>query len=222
MTAAASPLRRPPRQARSRATSDAIIAAGLALLAERDFGTVTIADVVHRAGVSIGGFYARFRGKEALLHALAEEVIGDCADGLESALSASRMAGAPLERVIREYIRVMFAKFREHREAIVQIRRHAGSGDAHQARLVAGFNQQVHGRLRTLLAERKREIRHPDPALAANVGLFMVSAAAREAVLAGAIRAYPITIGDAGLVDELSRAYLAYLTAPPAKPRGKR
>ncbi|MBL8989633.1 MAG: TetR/AcrR family transcriptional regulator, partial [Gemmatimonadetes bacterium] len=123
---APSPLSRPPRQARSRATSDAIVAAGLALLAERDFATVTIAEVVDRAGVSIGGFYARFRGKEALLHALAEEVLGDCADGLEAALNSRRMAGAPLARVIRAYVRVMIAKFREHRAAIIQIRRHAG------------------------------------------------------------------------------------------------
>lgn len=217
-----SPLSRPPRQARSRATSDAIVAAGLALLAERDFATVTIAEVVDRAGVSIGGFYARFRGKEALLHALAEEVLGDCADGFEAALNSRRMAGAPLARVIRAYVRVMIAKFREHRAAIIQIRRHAGAGDAHQARLVAAFNQRVHGRLRALLAERRSQIRHPDPDLAANIGLFMVSAAAREAVLAGAIRAYLISIDDAGLVEELTRAYLAYLTATPARARGKR
>lgn len=219
---APSPLSRPPRQARSRATSDAIVAAGLALLAERDFATVTIAEVVDRAGVSIGGFYARFRGKEALLHALAEEVLADCADGLEAALNSRRMAGAPLARVIRAYVRVMIAKFREHRAAIIQIRRHAGAGDAHQARLVAAFNQRVHGRLRALLAERRSQIRHPDPDLAANIGLFMVSAAAREAVLAGAIRAYPISIDDAGLVEELTRAYLAYLTATPARARAKR
>ncbi|MFN0182093.1 MAG: TetR/AcrR family transcriptional regulator [Gemmatimonadales bacterium] len=216
MAALASPLRTPARQARSQVTSDAIVEAGLALLRERDFATLSVAEVAERAGVSIGGFYARFRGKEALLHALADEVIGDCATGLEEALRPDRMARASLPRVIRAYVGAVVAKFREHRVAIVQILRHVRQGDRHLGGVVADFNQRVHGRLRALLADRRDQIGHPDPTLAVNFGLFLVSAGAREAILSDSLRVYPIEVADAKLVDELTRAYLAYLA-----PKGK-
>ncbi|MBC7894397.1 MAG: TetR/AcrR family transcriptional regulator [Cytophagaceae bacterium] len=211
------PPRRPPalahpaRQPRAERTSDAIIEAGLALLRERDFAAVSVAEIAARAGVSVGGFYARFEGKEALLHALAAEVIADCSGALDRALAPSRMARASVEGVVRAYVRVMITKFREHRNAIVQVIRHARAGDPLHGLAVRDFNDHVHGRLRALLHERRHLIAHPDPDAAVNIGLFLVSAAAREGVLSDNLRAYPIKVTDSMLITELTRAYVAYL-----------
>ncbi len=204
-------LARPAQQARAHRTSDAIMEAGRALLRERDFADVTVADIARAAGVSVGGFYARFEGKEALLHVLSGEIMSDCATTLDRALSPGRMAGASVEVVIRAYVRVMIRKFSEHRNAIVQVIRHARAGDPLHGLAVRDFNDRVHGRLIALLQERRAEIAHPDPDLAMNVGLFLVSAGAREAILADALRAYPVTVNDDRLIEELTRAYVAYL-----------
>src|SRR5687768_17465940 len=58
---------RPPLQARSRRTLDRIVAASHALIAERGRGGLTVQDVIARARVSVGSFYARFSGREELL-----------------------------------------------------------------------------------------------------------------------------------------------------------
>ncbi|MEW5917890.1 MAG: TetR/AcrR family transcriptional regulator [Gemmatimonadota bacterium] len=216
-TDAPPPLARPAHQSRARKTSDAIIAAGLALLREHNFDEVSVAAIAQRAGVSVGGFYARFEGKEALLHALAAEVISDCYAALDHVFAPSRIARASIEGVVRAYVRVMVTKFREHRAAIVQIIRHARAGDPLHGLAVRDFNDRVHGRLRTLLQERRAFIGHPDPDFAVNIGLFLVSAAAREAVLGDALRAYPIQVTDDALIEELTRAYVAYL-----KPRAQK
>ena len=216
------PLTRPARQSRARKTSDAIVRAGLHLLRERDFETVTVADIASRAGVSVGGFYARFEGKEALLHSLAAEVLADCYVALDRAFAPKRVARASVEDVVRAYVRVMVEKFRKHRDAIRQIIRHARAGDPLHGLAVRDFNDRVHGRLRELLQERRAFIEHPDPDYAVNIGLFLVSAAAREAVLGDALRAYPIKVTDASLIEELTNAYVAYLKPRPRFKRTRR
>lgn len=207
----ATPLASPSKQRRSEVTAQAIVAAGLALMHERDFDTIAVADVTRRAKVSIGGFYARFRGKDALLHALAQSVTDDCAAALERALGRAGTGPATLEQLVRGYVKVMIAKFRAHRRAIVQIMRYARSGDPHLAELLQRFNQRVHGRFRELAGHHLAEVRHPDPRSAINVGLFAVSAAAREAVLGNGLQVYPVSLPDARLVEELVRLYLGYL-----------
>jgi len=214
MPPATASLTKPAQQARSRSTSDAIVRAGLELLREQDFERVSVATIARRAGVSIGGFYARFTGKEALVHALAIEVLDDCTNALDAALTARRIARTNAEGVVRAYVRTMIEKFREHRSTILMIMRHARAGDREHQAAVRRFNDHVHGRLRALLHERRKQITHPDPDFAVNIGLFLVSAAAREAVLGDVLRAYPVQVTDAMLVSELTTAYVAYLGVP--------
>jgi len=64
----------PPRQRRSQDTLDAISSATRTLLRTRSFRVLTIQDIVKAANSSAGSFYARFKGKRALLHYLHEEM----------------------------------------------------------------------------------------------------------------------------------------------------
>ncbi len=63
----------PPQQQRSRKTLSAISQATKRLLEKHTFAELTIEQIVKEAGTSIGSFYARFKGKRALLHHLHEE-----------------------------------------------------------------------------------------------------------------------------------------------------
>lgn len=69
--ALATPL--PAKQARSRKTRDALIAAGWKLLARHPWDNVTINDIVKTAGVSVGSFYTRFADKDVYFETLASE-----------------------------------------------------------------------------------------------------------------------------------------------------
>jgi AcrR family transcriptional regulator len=63
----------PTKQARSRKTRDAMIAAAWKLLQAQPWQDISINDIVKTAGSSVGAFYSRFKDKEALLEALAAE-----------------------------------------------------------------------------------------------------------------------------------------------------
>ena len=64
----------PPLQRRSQDTLDAISSATKELLRTRSFRELTIQDIVRAANSSAGSFYARFKGKRALLHFLHQEL----------------------------------------------------------------------------------------------------------------------------------------------------
>ena len=76
-----------PKQARSRESHRKILEATLALLEDRHFEAMTIADIAEVAGVAVGNFYKRFKNKEALLPHLYEEYnrrFGEFAEGVQS------------------------------------------------------------------------------------------------------------------------------------------
>jgi AcrR family transcriptional regulator len=71
----ASDQRRRPRQARSRATCEAIVEAASQILERHGPAALTTTRVAERAGVSIGTLYQYFAGKEAILAAAARRAL---------------------------------------------------------------------------------------------------------------------------------------------------
>ena len=55
-------------QSRSKDTEKALAHAARELLSNRSFSEIRVDEVAREAGLSVGGFYARFQGKNALLH----------------------------------------------------------------------------------------------------------------------------------------------------------
>jgi len=199
-------------QERSQRTEAALARALAELTKERPFEDISVADVAKRAGVAVGTVYRRFRDKRAMLHLSDTAFVDDCRRAFDDELSDERMAGLRLEQLARAYIDLMIRKFREHRTAILQVQRNADPRDAAiYARRAAEFNAHVHGRFRTLLRERRKEITHPDLETALNLAIFFASAAARDAMWRQSLKAYPIQIDDAAFVHELTRAFVAYL-----------
>jgi len=199
-------------QRRSRETEAALAKAVAELSRDRPFEEITVADVAKRAGVAVGTVYRRFRNKRALLHLADTAFVDDCREAFDEELADERVAGLDLEGLARAYISVMIRKFRQHRVAILQVTRNADPRDgAIYARRAQEFNAHVHGRFRDLLRRRRREIEHPDVETALNLAIFFASAAARDAIWRQSLKAYPIQIDDARLIDELTRAFVAYL-----------
>jgi AcrR family transcriptional regulator len=58
------------RQKRGQVTYDALVETCFALLQEKEFDEISIAELAQQAGYSVGAFYARFRSKDELFHAM--------------------------------------------------------------------------------------------------------------------------------------------------------
>jgi AcrR family transcriptional regulator len=208
---------RPAQQARSRQTQERIVAAALRLFEQRGFAQTGVADIASDAGVSVGGFYARFAGKQALLDWFYFDFVRRLRQRARRLLDPQRWRGRGCRPIVAAYIAMAARGFRTHREVLravaVRIR---GGADADFAARIQAVNRELHGGLTRLLLERRRQIGHPDAELAIGVGLNFVSAALREYILfAPAIpqrRGVPLQ----RLIQELTDAYCAYLRLSPA------
>jgi len=100
--------RRRPRQARSRATTDAILTAAARVLGKRGYAGTTTNHVAAEAGVSIGSLYEYYPSKDALVVALLEAHIAEASAVLEEAATtvASRPDGA-LDWMIGTFVAAM-------------------------------------------------------------------------------------------------------------------
>ncbi len=78
-------------------------------------------------------------------------------------------------------------------------------------RMTDALDAHLRDALERLLRARSAEIAHPSPKRAARVGLLMLDATIREAVLFATDRGGPLGVGDAELRRELTRSYLGYL-----------
>ena len=98
---------------RSRAqTRERLLAAGLALFAERGLHGVTSHDVAARAGVAAGTFYLHFKDKRELLRVIAAETIALLRERLDRATRAARGS----REGVAAFSEALLAFAEEHRE----------------------------------------------------------------------------------------------------------
>jgi AcrR family transcriptional regulator len=200
----------PPRQARSRETERAIATALSALLREKPFSDISVAEIAAAARVSVGGFYARFASKDALL-AMVELSILEQFDATAAAtLDPAQFVGKGIREVAIAYTTLLVTHFRRHRTEIIQILRYTRPRSPTEERLRA-FNIGVHDRVRALLAERVADISGDDPMRTINLGLFIASAACRDAVLTRNLEVYPVEVDDDLLSQELGESFFRHL-----------
>ena len=203
---------RPPQQARSQRTLDRILDAAEALVADKGFEDATVAEVVRRAGSSVGAFYSRFRDKDALLHALYDRHHQQAIATADDALDPVRWAGAATPRILRAVIRFLVRIYREQaglmRAFAIRIRQDP-EFRARRERL----SQYVADRLVSLLRPRFSELGHRDPERAIGFGLTVVASSLESAILFGELRVAGLAPSDDDLAAELAALFLAYLGA---------
>ena len=184
---------RPPLQARSRRTLGRIVEASLVLIAERGRDAVTVQDVVARARVSVGSFYARFSGREELLRHLDDELAARERGRWDGAFADRITADSPLEARVRAVVELLLGS-------------------------AAGLSADSHALLRTtaaaILLTDRRGLTHPEPDQAVEL--------AYSATL-GVVRNRPSGWSDERLVGEVARMWLGYLgdgTGRAEEPKG--
>jgi AcrR family transcriptional regulator len=194
--------RKRPRQARSRATVDAILAATARVLVKRGYDDLTTNAVATAAGVSIGSLYQYFPNKTALIAALIEHHI----EQMNSAVLAelARVAQLPIAEaarcVIELTIRAHSIDPDLHRVLTEQVPRVGKLAKLREA------DEICHRMVAGLLAARRAEVAIRDPDLAAFVLVSTIESIVHRAALL-----YPHRLRDARLVDEATLLVTRYL-----------
>ncbi len=102
---------RPPQQARSRESLHKVLAAAEHVLAEQGIEEFTVAAVAERAGMSVGAIYRRFVGKNQLLYAVKDQLLGQLESGVSEAL---RAAPPGLAGIVGAFTRALADTFARH------------------------------------------------------------------------------------------------------------
>ena len=200
---------RPPQQSRSQETLDRILDAAEQVLAEKSFGEATLAEIMDRAGVTVGAFYRRYPDKNALLRHLDERFFAELLTRGEVLFDAARWENVPTRQIIDQFCIEAVEVYSARRGLLRSLFLRART-DAVLQQSALHVNQAFISKLRGLLMPRRNELTHPDPERAIELGFMMVVGALRELVVFGETWPAP-PAHTPELAREISRMYRGYL-----------
>jgi AcrR family transcriptional regulator len=137
-----------PRQRRKHARPAEILAAGLALFAERGFSATRLDDVAERAGIAKGTIYRYFATKEDLFEAVVRDAFAPLLGNMTAAMARPDIGATALVRLMIETV---------YREIVATPRREILRLLVAEAKrfpnLVAFYHREAVGRARAIAAE---------------------------------------------------------------------
>ena len=206
-----------PKQKRSAETLVRILDAAESLITEGGVLDASIPEIVRRARSSVGGFYARFRDKDALLLALEERFFHDINQRLERIADPERWAAAPLHDIVRAGVHELVTTTREKKNLLAAfvVR---GARDTHIQKDLLAFRELIFARMSPLFLAAAKGARHPDPERAVHLVIQMVFALMMQVVVTGEVRAGGSTLSDDEFGDELVALLDGYLGLSPRPP----
>jgi AcrR family transcriptional regulator len=211
---------RPPQQTRSQETLDRILDAAERVLEEKSFTEATLAEIMERAGVTVGAFYRRFPDKDALLHLLDERFFHEMKERADELLDPDHWRGASVTEILTEFARTAVDVYVAKRGVARSVFLRARVDPVIQAtgRTVNAHNIE---RLRLLLLDpsRRAEVTHPDPERAIALGFMMFFGALRETTVFGEVWPEHRELVGQNLGDEMAHLYLSYLGVRDEKAR---
>ena len=211
-----------PRQARSRATLERLLDATAALLAEKPFDQASVAEIVQRAGTSVGAFYGRFADKESLLDCFDERFFELGRAACDEFFASDQWRAASLEESAAQLVSLLVCNHRRHRGILtaLALRGRAQSESGFRER-AAFHNRYVLEKVKEQMLASSAQIGHPDPARAVELAFVFTVSSVRAVILFDDVAGLPPPT-DEELTAELTHSFLAFLgagdsrAAPPA------
>lgn len=206
---------RRPKQRRSRATLEKLLAAGIALLAEKGYEGLSIADLSARASVSVGSIYQRFDGKEALFAALQERIL-ESIDAEQADLFRTIDRAQPDARLVAEAVDRLAALLRRN-EPLLRVMILRGAVDEATRQRGSRSSLGLARAFENFLLSSIRAFGHEQPELAADIAFRIVYATLTRRIMSGARFESDADTSWDQLAAEVGRACAAYLLAPPGR-----
>jgi AcrR family transcriptional regulator len=195
-------VRKVPRQARSRATVEAILQAGARVLGNRGLDAFTTNEVAEVAGVSIGSLYQYFPDKLSLIDAIRRRHLDDVLSVLRQTEQGQKSLSQLATELVDGMIKVHSIEPALHRVLLDEAPRYDGS------RAIQGiFETEYMGRYNALVAAGQSRATQVDIDIAAQV-----LSSAVEGVIHNAARRGMLASLD--LKRELVHLVCTYLAAP--------
>lgn len=205
--------RKMPRQERSRAMVETILAATARVLTREGFDKLSTNRVAEVAGVSVGSLYQYFPSKEALVAALVERHAEEMLAVLRGLVASA--GAAPVEEATRAVVKALVEAHavapRLHRVIMEQVPRTGRLGRLH------GVEDEVMKMVRGYLEAHRDELAVPDLDTAAFVAVTAVEGLTHSAVIYA-----PERLCDELLIDEIVRLVVGDLTGGRIAARRKR
>lgn len=171
---------RPPRQQRSKASLERVLAAGAEVLVEGGYSAFTINEVARRAAASSGLIYARFEHKAALFEAVMVHELARMVDDENAAIEEIASRGLATGELIEEVVRLLADI--AHREApLTRVFMERTTVDPALLTPVKRL-RTAPLRIAELLVERRDDIRHDDPRRAADMAFWIVTSSLERRV----------------------------------------
>ena len=199
-----------PKQARSEQTLLRLLDAAEELIREKGFADVSIPEIVHRAGSSVGGFYARFKDKDELLRALEERFLAHLDERVDELADPAYWGSASTTQIVASCMKELVATHRAEQNMISTFLARAAA-DVEIRDGGMRFRQGVSARIGLLLLSRRSEIRHPQPEVAIDLGIQLAFGLMFQNAIFGETRCGGRALSDAELEAELTRIFLAYV-----------
>jgi AcrR family transcriptional regulator len=201
----------PAVQQRARDTRDAMLSVGRALLQERDFDELSIADLAAANGLSVGSFYGRFRDKASFFALLQQQVTEEWLERGRALLARTQRREPDVRPIVSQvcaaFVDVMRRDAGFVRASLKHASTHPGSWTPirQTGRVFIAEVAAVLGPRLTHLPPAQREPR-------IGFALQMMFGTGVNAVLNDP---GPIQLADARLERELARALTGYLEIGP-------
>lgn len=158
---------REPKQGRSRASFEKVIAAARGLMAEAGYDGFTLADVVKTSGVSIGSIYHRVSSKDDLLRVLHARVLEEIEVEQEWIVCPDRWTALSLHQLLPLLLDELAEMLRRNAPILSAFMMRA-SVDEVTSRVGKASGVKLSQGFEALLLSRREEIHHPDPVRAAH------------------------------------------------------
>jgi len=205
-----------PRQGRSLATLNRLLDAAENLLNERSLEEITVADIVARAGSSVGSFYARFPTKDALVVALLERFHRQMEVVIVEMAESEEWTSGDLAGRSRMYNQNVVDVARRRRGLLrLRLRRRVTPG-----KIVLPDDKERSSELvdtlRRLFAPVMHEILHPDKDQALAFALRIVDSVVLNTILLDSTSNSFGVIDDEELVNRLVSVFMGYLSGSSA------
>lgn len=201
---------RAPRQARTQESLERLLDAAEALLTDKHFEDIHVADLVSRADTSVAAFYRRFTDKDALLHALHERLCEEAFATADDALAPARWEGARIREILESVVPFIIQVL-EAREALDLAVYQRGLTDEAMRERSNRLTRYVMQGLSRLLLARRGEFAHADPERAVSFALFQMLSLLVHTYTARLRDVSLVPMGDEQIANALIDSCLAYL-----------
>ncbi len=214
-TCPSTPWRRATSQPRSTDTAQRILDEALRRFAAGTLETSPVAEIARAAGVSVGGFYGRYRTKSDLQRAVVQTLMDEHLAPFRELLDPEALRGTGAGERVRRYARALVNTFGGERDVLRRLVLLVRSDPSlPYSAPIRALNRDVQERWTRALLDCRDEIGHPDPEAALQLVELTISAAAREALLHAGTGVALTDEQRATLVDELCDLACRYLRIP--------